>query len=139
MKERRYYRGTEVTMRHIRAYVRRIVERFAPDKVILFGSQAYGTPHADSDVDLLVVMPCRNELDQMVKISYELEAPFSLDIIVRKPKVFEYRIREGDWFLREVVAKGKVMYARKDEGVDRIGGGRPVDGSDGRKASHARS
>lgn len=139
MKTQRYYHGDEATMRHIRAYVRRIVERFDPDKVILFGSQAYGTPHRDSDVDLLVVMPCRNELDQMVKISYELEAPFSLDIIVRKPKVFEYCIREGDWFLCEVVANGKVMYARKNCRVGRKSRGRPVDGPNGRQPSQARS
>lgn len=139
MKERPYYRGTEVTMRHIRAYVRRIVERFGPEKVILFGSQAYGTPHADSDVDLLVVMPCRNELDQMVKIGYELEAPFPLDIIVRKPKVLEWRLREGDWFLREVVARGKVLYARNDRRVREQSRGGPGHSPRGRKSSQTRS
>jgi predicted nucleotidyltransferase len=48
-------------MRVIRQYTREVAERFRPDKIILFGSYAYGTPHADSDVDLLVVMPesCR--------------------------------------------------------------------------------
>ena len=48
---------------------------FHPDKIILFGSYAYGTPHADSDVDILVVMPCRNELDQAVRIDLAVEAP----------------------------------------------------------------
>ena len=47
---------------------REIAERFHPEKIILFGSHAYGTPHADSDVDLLVIMPARNMIDQAVRI-----------------------------------------------------------------------
>jgi predicted nucleotidyltransferase len=53
-------------MRVIRRYARAIAERFQPDKIILFGSYAYGTPNADSDVDLLMVMPTWNEIGQAV-------------------------------------------------------------------------
>lgn len=101
-------------MRVIRRYALQVAERFQPDQIILFGSYAYGTPHNESDVDLLVIMPCRNELDQSVKISWELEAPFSLDLIVRTPKNMAWRLKEGDWFLREVVARGKILYAKAD-------------------------
>ena len=52
----------------IRRLVREIAERFQPEKIILFGSYAYGKPHADSDVDILVVMPAGNELNQAVRI-----------------------------------------------------------------------
>ena len=52
----------------IRRFARQVAERFRPDKIILFGSYAYGTPHADSDVDILVVMPARNQIDQAVRI-----------------------------------------------------------------------
>ena len=45
-------------------FARQIAERFHPDKIILFGSYAYGQPHAESDVDLLVIMPTRNAIDQ---------------------------------------------------------------------------
>lgn len=48
-------------MRVIRRYTRAIAAEFSPDKIILFGSYAYGTPHEDSDVDILVVMPARNQ------------------------------------------------------------------------------
>jgi predicted nucleotidyltransferase len=51
-------------MRLIRRFARQVAERFRPDRMILFGSHAYGRPHADSDVDILVVMPARNQLDQ---------------------------------------------------------------------------
>src|ERR1700746_411496 len=94
----RYYRGANVPLALIRRFARRVAERFQPNKIILFGSYAYGTPHADSDVDILVVMPARNELDQAVRISLAVEAPFPLDIIVRTPKRLAWRLKEGDWF-----------------------------------------
>jgi predicted nucleotidyltransferase len=57
-------------LRVIRRYARSIAEEFHPDKIILFGSHAYGTPHEDSDMDLLVVMPARNQHDQAVRIRW---------------------------------------------------------------------
>src|SRR5438552_18608034 len=108
----RWYRGADIPMSVIRRFARRVAERFRPEKIILFGSYAYGQPHADSDVDLLVVMPARNQLDQAFKIHSTLLPPFPLDIIVRTPKNLEWRLQEGDWFLREIVSKGKVLYEK---------------------------
>jgi len=51
------YRSPNIPLSAIRRFVRQIAERFHPDKIILFGSYAYGQPHAESDVDLLVIMP----------------------------------------------------------------------------------
>jgi predicted nucleotidyltransferase len=65
----RWYRGADVPMSVIRRFARQVAERFQPEKIILFGSHAYGTPHQDSDVDILVVMPARNQIDQAVRIS----------------------------------------------------------------------
>jgi predicted nucleotidyltransferase len=101
-----------------------VAERFRPDKIILFGSYAYGTPHADSDVDILVVMPCVNELDQACRISIVTDPPFPLDVIVCTPKRLAWRLKEGDWFLREVVSRGKVLYAKADGGVGEKSRGR---------------
>src|SRR2546423_9463384 len=106
----RWYRGADIPMRVIRRFARQVAERFQPEKIILFGSYAYGTPHADSDVDVLVVMPARNQLDQAVRISLAIDPPFPLDILVRTPKNLRWRLDEGDSFLREIVSKGKVLY-----------------------------
>lgn len=119
----RWLRGTEITPRIIRRFAREVVERFAPDKIILFGSQAYGTPHEYSDVDILVVMPARNQIDQAVRICLALEYNFSLDLIVRTPHNLAWRLKEGDWFLREITSKGKVLYAKPNAGVDSESGG----------------
>src|SRR5438094_4783198 len=106
----RWYRGADIPMREIRRFARQVAERFHPEKIILFGSYAYGTPHADSDVDLLVVMPTWNQLHQAVKISYTIDPPFSLDIIVRTPHNMQWRLAEGDSFLRAITTKGTVLY-----------------------------
>jgi predicted nucleotidyltransferase len=116
-KSTRSYYGAKIPMRVIRRYARQVADRFKPDKIILFGSYAHGTPHEHSDVDLLVIMPCRNELDMAVKITWELPAPFPSDLLVRKPEQWQWRIREGESFSKAILTKGKVLYAQGDPGV----------------------
>src|SRR5438270_2570187 len=111
---RHWYRGTDVPMRVIRRFARAVAERFHPEKIILFGSHAYGQPHADSDVDILVVMPTRNEIDQAVRIDRAIDPPFPLDLIVFSPKHLAWRLQEGDSFLREILTKGIVLYETVD-------------------------
>ena len=105
-------------MRVIRQFARDVAQKFGTtEKIILFGSHAYGQPHADSDVDILVVMPARNEIDQAVRIDRVTDPMFPLDLIVRTPKTLAWRLKEGDSFLQEIVAKGKVLYEKVDKGV----------------------
>ena len=111
-------------MRVIRLYAREVAEKFHPDKIILFGSYAYGTPHDDSNVDILVVMPARNQIDQAVRIDRVIDPPFPLDLIVRTPKNLKWRLEEGDSFHTEIVSKGKILYEKGDAGVGAQGRGR---------------
>src|ERR1700728_3493856 len=94
--------GANVPMRLIRRYARAIADEFQPDKIILFGSYAYGTPNEDSDVDLLVVMPAYNQHTQSFRIRWRLAAPFPLDLIVRTPKEVKWRLEEGESFLTTI-------------------------------------
>src|ERR1700757_3979000 len=94
----RWYRGADVPMRVIRRFAHQVAERFRPHKIVLLGSYAYGKPHADSDVDILVIMPARNQLDQAVKIELACDPPFPLDIIVRTPHNMQWRLAEGESF-----------------------------------------
>ncbi len=118
----RWYRGADVPMTVIRQFAREVAERFEPEKIILFGSQAYGEPHADSDVDILVVMPARNEIDQAVRIDREIDPLFPLDLIVSSPKNIAWRLKEGDSFLREIMTKGIVLYEKADGPMGAQGG-----------------
>ncbi len=101
----------------IRKYVRQVVEKFHPQKVILFGSHAYGRPHEDSDVDLLVVMPAKNMVNAAVRIRWEVPAPFPMDLLVRTPEFVAQRLALGDWFMREVLEQGLVLHDAADATV----------------------
>src|SRR5438046_5610706 len=94
------YPSPNIPMSAIRRFARQIAERFHPEKIVLFGSYAYGTPHAESDVDLLVIMPASNEISMSIRVSLAFERPFALDLIVRTPRHLERGLKEGDWFLR---------------------------------------
>jgi len=108
------HRSPVIAMAAIRRYARQVAERFRPNKIILFGSYAYGTPHEDSDVDLMVVMPAANHVSQAVRIRLVLPAPFPMDLLVRTPDDLRQELKEEDWFVREVVEKGKVLYEAKN-------------------------
>lgn len=104
-----------IPMRAIREVAKQIADAFYPDKIILFGSYAYGKPRPESDVDLLVIMdtPLRNR-EQAVQIARAIEYHFGLDLLVRSPQQLAERLALGDFFLQEVVERGKVLYARRD-------------------------
>jgi uncharacterized protein len=91
--------------------VKQIVEKFKPQKIILFGSYAKGNPRPESDVDLLVVMdtPLR-EVQQAIQICQQIEYRFGLDLIVHTPKYLVKRVEMGDSFLQDVLKEGKVIY-----------------------------
>jgi predicted nucleotidyltransferase len=120
----RSIRGVDTSMRLVRRYARTVAERFHPERIILFGSHAYGTPHADSDVDILVIMPARNQHDQAIRIRWEVPAPFPMDLLVRTPQNMHWRLTEGDSFLREIVSRGKVLYEKVDTRMGKEGRGR---------------
>ncbi len=106
--------GTRISRRAIDNVAKRIAEKFDPERIILFGSYAYGKPHPYSDVDLLIVMDTKERpLAKQLEISRALSPhPFGMDILVRAPNQLRERIAMGDYFLREIVTKGKVVYER---------------------------
>ena len=96
-----------------------IVQQFHPQKVILFGSYAYGQPTEDSDVDLLVVMDTdESPLHVAAKIAAAIEHPFPLDIVVRTPVEFASAVHRRGVFATEVATKGITLYEVGDTGVD---------------------
>jgi uncharacterized protein len=95
--------------------IERIVSTLKPEKIILFGSYAYGNPTPDSDVDLLVIMKTKaKEIDRYVAVSNLLyPRQFPVDILVKTPKEIEAETqKKGNFFLREILNKGKVLYER---------------------------
>jgi predicted nucleotidyltransferase len=121
----------------IRRLAREIAEKFDPDRIILFGSYAYGEPNEHSDVDLLVVMPATNQIRQAIRIRRATEHPFPLDLLVRTPATLRWRLEEGDWFLREVVEKGRVLYEQAHRRMGSKGRGRHPRGPSARRSKTA--
>ena len=97
----------------------KIVQQFQPERIILFGSYAYGTPNEDSDVDLLVVMPFEGrKAKQAIVIRRAVYSGFAMDLIPITPERLKYRLEIEDFFLREVVEKGKILYEANHARMD---------------------
>src|SRR5437588_7842580 len=101
----------EVRGEALKRVVQQIVSRFHPEKVILFGSHAYGDPTEDSDVDLLVVMETNgNRLHAAAGISAAIDHPFPLDILVFEPRQLQASLERGGIFATEVASRGLGLY-----------------------------
>lgn len=110
---------TVVTLKHIQEIAWQIVEYFHPQKIILFGSHAYGTATADSDVDLLVVIDTEEKpLHVAARIAAAIDHPFPLDIIIFTPSEWNASLRRKGIFATEVTMKGMVLYEARDVGMD---------------------
>jgi len=98
----------------LRPAIQKIVKGLNPEKIVLFGSYAYGKPNRHSDVDLLVVLNTRaSKSERSWKVSrLLLPRPFPVDILVKTPKEIETALKSGDFFLREILTRGKILYER---------------------------
>ncbi len=106
--------GGNITAKIIDKMAARIVKRFHPEQIILFGSHARGDAGPDSDVDLLVVMPVeKSKREKAVEIEVALHG-FGLpkDIIVSTPEEFAWRKEVIGTIEYPAAHEGKVLYAR---------------------------
>ena len=100
-----------IEMKNVYELCDRIVQNFHPQKVILFGSYAYGAPTEDSDVDMLVIMPFEGRaVQKAIEILLATNPRFPIDLLVRTPEQITTRVEIGDFFLREITKKGRVLY-----------------------------
>jgi len=90
-----------------------IANKFNPEKIILFGSYAYGNPTSESDVDLLVIADVKkSKWELSAEIALTVDHAFPLDIIVKTAPEIEARLALGDFFIEDIINKGKVLYER---------------------------
>lgn len=110
-----------VSADQIICFVNRLVARYAPQRVVLFGSYAYGKPDHDSDVDLLITRGrwSMSPLTAAGRMRVELGVPFAMDLIVRLQGEMEHRAAAGDCFAAEILQKGITLYAADNA---RVGG-----------------
>jgi uncharacterized protein len=109
-----------ITLDQIQAFSQQIAEKFQPDRIILFGSYAYGQPTPDSDVDLLVILPFEDlPVYKAIEIRRAVKSPFPLDLMARTAEQIQQRLDMGDFFIQDIVQKGHVLYEANHAGMGR--------------------
>jgi len=104
----------EESRKIISRMVEKIKREYRPEKIILFGSYAWGKPSKHSDIDLFIVKDtAARRIDRSVevrKILDEENAIFPLDVLVYTPSEMKRRLEIGDDFVKDIIDKGKILY-----------------------------
>ena len=98
--------------KEIRNITTQIIEKYKPDKIILFGSAARGDITPDSDVDFLIIKketPLYGAY-RIRELSRVIDRNIPVDFLIYRPEEFNKRIKMGDPFLKTIVKEGKVLY-----------------------------
>ena len=103
-----------LTAEILQEIVERITVAVAPDKIILFGSYAYGEPTEDSDVDLLIIKDTeKRPIDRWIevkKLLRDVTRDIPVSPLVYTEKELEERIAIKDFFIQEIFETGEVLY-----------------------------
>ncbi|OGN09116.1 MAG: hypothetical protein A3J46_05175 [Candidatus Yanofskybacteria bacterium RIFCSPHIGHO2_02_FULL_41_11] len=93
-----------------------IIEKFKPERIMLFGSRAWGSPNKDSDIDLFIVKDDRKKNTREMAIDLERilsDRDIPLDILVYKPEQITKRLAVNDQFIAKIWRDGKILYERQ--------------------------
>ena len=98
--------------REIENIKKQIVEKYKPQKIILFGSAARGKVTRDSDIDFLVIKKDTPYygIDRMRELDRLIDRNIAVDMLVYRPEEFDERISLGDPFIKLILKEGKVLY-----------------------------
>lgn len=107
--------GHEETIKKIELVTDTLVREFNPEKVILFGSWAWGNPTADSDVDLFVIKDTEDSTRELAReINGSISPrPFPIDVIVYRPEQVEASLESGNFFIEDIITNGRILYDRQ--------------------------
>jgi predicted nucleotidyltransferase len=96
----------------IKKIIDQIKDKYKPKKIILFGSFAWGKPNKNSDIDLLIIKDTKKDYYQRIpevrSLLHNIDRAF--DILVMTQKEVAKRLKLGDFFIEDILKKGKVIY-----------------------------
>jgi len=109
------YSPQPVTEMLLKEIADKIIQALKPEKIFLFGSYAYGKPMKDSDIDLLIIMESSERpAKRRIQVSQLFwDRPIAMDFVVKTPTEVEERLSMGDFFIKKILTKGKVLYDKK--------------------------
>jgi len=98
--------------KEIKSITIQIVQKYGPEKIILFGSAARGDVGPDSDADFLIIKSRTPYYgaERIRELSRLIERNIPVDFLVYRPEEFEKRLEMGDPFLKAILKEGKVLY-----------------------------
>ncbi len=99
----------------IKKIAKRIEEKYKPEKIILFGSYAWGKPTRDSDADLFIIKKTQERKIKRIQrvFSFLRDKDILLDVLVYTPKEVEMRLKIGDFFIEDIIKNGKLIYEKQ--------------------------
>jgi len=100
------------TQKKIQEIADKIAKKYQPEKIILFGSYAWGRPHKWSDVDLFIVKQSnKKRWEREHELRRKIFPPeMSIDLLIYTPREIKERVALGDFFVKDVINKGKILY-----------------------------
>ena len=99
--------------KEIKKIVRQIVKKYKPEKIILFGSFAYGRPKPSSDVDLLIIKKTKEKKIKRIKdVLMQIKSNLPVEPLIYNPEEVQERLSLGDFFFQDIIKKGKVVYEK---------------------------
>jgi len=105
----------KITTKTINKISQKIIQHFAPEKIILFGSHAWGNPTTDSDIDFFII---KNTNKNRIEREYELRMQLvgnkfpPIDFVIHTPQEFERRLKMNDFFIHDIIKRGRTLYAK---------------------------
>jgi predicted nucleotidyltransferase len=98
--------------REIQSITTQLIEKYGPEKIILFGSVARGEYDQANDLDFLIIkqdVPFYG-IDRMRELDELIDRNVAADMLVYRPDEFEDRVRLGDPFIQAILREGRVLY-----------------------------
>ena len=98
----------------IQRVAQKIAQELDPEKIILFGSRAWGTPGPDSDADFFIVKETNRSTRDVARLvdGLFMRRNMAMDFVVSTPENVQKRLHMGDFFIKKIFEKGRVLYAR---------------------------
>jgi len=110
--------GKKEELKKLDVVVKRIVKNYQPDKIILFGSYAWGKPTEDSDFDLMIVKGDKKSgkegfFEEHKKVGDIIKGELAIDVLIHSSEEVEKRLQMGDFFYENIVNKGRYLYGSR--------------------------